>query len=74
MASQNSSLVHVGNVNGTKTIVINGTLPNGTDDSADNGTSTSSDSSTGAAARSVVVENAGFWVMGVTVAAMVWML
>ena len=68
MAAENSSLVHVGVVNGTKTIVINGTLPNGTDNS------TSSGASTGAATRSMVVENAGYWVMGATVAAMVWML
>ena len=33
--SQNSSLVHVGDVNGTKTIVLNGTLPNGTDTTND---------------------------------------
>ena len=76
MADQNSSLVHVGDVNGTKTIVINGTLPNGTDDSGtDNGT-TSSDSSTstGGATRSMLLENSGYWVMGATVAAMIWML
>ncbi len=70
MAAENSSLVHVGVVNGTKTLVINGTLPNGTD----NSTSSTSSGSTGAATRNGLVENSGYWVMGATVGAMIWML
>lgn len=66
-ASENSSLIHVGIVNGTKTIVINGTLPNGTDNST-------SSTSTGGAMRNGLVENAGYWVMGAVVGAMVWAL
>ena len=62
-AAQNSTLVHVGNVNGTKTVVLNGTLPNGTDDS---------DSSTSGALRQSVVEMSGFWVVGAVVLATVF--
>lgn len=61
-SDQNSTLVHVGNVNGTKTVVINGTLPNGTDDS----------SSTSAAMRQSVLEMSGFWVVGAVVLATVF--
>ena len=74
MAAENSSLIHVGDVNGTKTIIINGTLPNGTDNSTSSTSSTSSSGSTGAATRNRLVENSGYWVMGATVGAMIWML
>ena len=67
-ASENSSLIHVGDVNGTKTIIINGTLPNGTD------TSSTNTSSTGGAMRKGLVENTGYWVMGAVVGAMIWAL
>lgn len=60
----NSSLVHVGDVNGTKTIVLNGTLPNGTD----------TDSSSGIRSRQLILEASGFWVVGAIVAATIWML
>ncbi|KAI4216486.1 MAG: hypothetical protein LQ351_000975 [Letrouitia transgressa] len=53
IAAMNSSLVHVGPVNGTKTIVLNGTLPNGTD--------TSSNTST--AARRLWLEASGIWMI-----------
>jgi len=53
--------VHIGNVNGTQTIIVNGTLPNGTD------------TTSGAAARHIV-ENSGFWVVGAIVGATVWLL
>ena len=68
-AAENSSLVHAGNVNGTKTLVINGTLPNGTDNSTSSGSTSTSDST-----RRYVLENSGFWLMGAIVGATVWML
>ncbi|KAL8825663.1 MAG: hypothetical protein Q9191_004278 [Dirinaria sp. TL-2023a] len=64
-SDQNSTLVHVGNVNGTKTVVINGTLPNGTD------TSSSSATPSSGALRQSVFEACGFWVVGLVVAATV---
>ena len=67
-AAENSSLIHVGLVNGTKTIIINGTLPNGTDNS------TSSSGQTNGATRNSLLENSGYWVMGATVGAMIWIL
>lgn len=71
-SSENSSLVHIGNINGTKTIVLNGTLPNGTDNSTTS--SSSSSTSTSGAVRNAFVENSGFWVMGGIVGATVWLL
>lgn len=64
-AKFNRSLINVANVNGTRTIVLNGTLPNGTDPNA---------KSSSSASRSVVLENAGFWVVGAIVGGMLWML
>ncbi|KAG6995706.1 hypothetical protein G7Y79_00043g079900 [Physcia stellaris] len=61
IADQNSTLVHVGNVNGTKTVVINGTLPNGTDDSVSSGTT-----------QQTVLELSGFWAVGAVVIATVF--
>jgi hypothetical protein len=67
------------NVNGTKTIVINGTLANGT--TADDGTSSSDDSTTsttsstsGAAQGPLVtlINASGYWVMVAVVVATVW--
>ena len=63
--SLNTSLARIATVNGTKTLVINGTLPNGTDDS----------SSTSAAVRGVrqtLMEGTGFWLMGAVVGLIVW--
>ena len=60
-SDKSSTLVHIGNVNGTQTIIVNGTLPNGTD------------TTSGAAARHIV-ENSGFWVVGAIVGATVWLL
>lgn len=76
LADQNSSLVNVGPVNGTKTVVLNGTLPNGTDTTADNSTNNATDTSgaTSAAVRQSVLENSGFWVVGGIVGATVWLL
>lgn len=56
---QNSSVANVTTVNGTKTVVINGTLPNGT-------------SSAGASLRQGTMDVTGYWVMASIVAAIVW--
>ncbi|KAF7888707.1 uncharacterized protein EAF02_003248 [Botrytis sinoallii] len=56
-AALNKSLVNVAEVNGTSTILINGTLPNGT---------TASGGSDSAAGRTIV-EGLGWWVMVATV-------
>lgn len=71
LANLNKSLVNVGNVNGTKTIVLNGTLPN--DTVADASTSTGS-ASTSAANRQLLLETSGFWLLGAIVGATVWFL
>lgn len=63
----NSSLVHIGPVNGTQTVVLNGTLPNGTDTSA-------SSSSSGGAISQRVLELSGIWAIGGIVAATVMLL
>ena len=62
-SDQNSSLVNVANVNGTKTVVLNSTLPNGTDNS-----------SLSRAIKNTVIEDSGFWVIGAIVGATVWLL
>ena len=62
--ARNASLVNVADVNGTKTVVLNGTLPNGTD--------TSAASSSAGRTRPVFLEASGFWLVGAIVAAMVW--
>ncbi|TGO31973.1 hypothetical protein BHYA_0372g00040 [Botrytis hyacinthi] len=56
-AALNTSLVNVADVNGTSTILINGTLPNGT---------TASGGSDSAAGRTIV-EGLGWWIMVATV-------
>ena len=71
-ADENSTLVHIGNVNGTKTLIINGTLPNGTNDT-DSSTSSSS-STTSGATRQDLLEYTGFWVVAAIVGATVWLL
>ena len=71
-ADENSTLIHIGNVNGTKTLIINGTLPNGTDNSTDN--STTSSGTTSGSSRNYILENSGFWLMGAIVGATVWLL
>ena len=70
-ADENSTLIHIGPVNGTETLIINGTLPNGTDNST---TADSNGSTTNAGVRQAVFENFGFWPMGAIVAATVWLL
>lgn len=64
VASLNSTLVNIANVNNTKTIVLNGTLPNGTN----------TESSSAVRSRQRAVEAGGFWVVGAIVGAMVWAL
>jgi hypothetical protein len=65
---KNSSIVRVADVNGTQTIYINGTLPNGT--TADDGSSTSSSSASGPVA--MVLHASGYWVTVAVVVAAVW--
>ena len=66
----NKTLVNVANVNGTRTIVLNGTLPNGTDTE-----STDDDSSSSSAASQIILrENMGLWGLAAFVFASVWLL
>jgi hypothetical protein len=65
-ANLNLSLVQVADVNGTSTIVLNGTLPNGTTDSG--GTENAN------GATRVVAQSGGYWVMIALVMATVYML
>ncbi|KAL2063326.1 hypothetical protein VTL71DRAFT_5131, partial [Oculimacula yallundae] len=63
----NQSLVTVADVNGTSTILLNGTLPNGTTapggtEEADGTTANATGGSTNAAVRTLV-EASGYWVM-----------
>ena len=74
-ADRNSSLARITNVNGTKTLVINGTLPNGTDNSSSGNSSASgSGTATSAGLRQIVLESSGFWLMGAVVGLTVWAL
>ena len=70
-ADENSTLIHVGDVNGTKTLILNGTLPNGTEDVS---TPSSTGSTTSGATRQDLLEYSGFWLVGAIVGAMVWLL
>ena len=67
-SDQDPTLVHVGNVNGTKKVVINGTLPNGTDGSSDSSTSTT----TSGAMPLYFLELSGYWVTSAIVMAAVF--
>lgn len=72
---RNTSIARVVNVNGTKTIVINGTLANGTtaDDGTSSSDSTTTSSTSGAQGPLVTLINAsGYWVMVAVVVATVW--
>lgn len=79
LANLNKSLVNVGNVNGTKTIVLNGTLPN---DTVAEAAATTTGNGATATATSVpiqstankrfLLETSGFWLLGAIVAATVW--
>lgn len=69
LATKDNPLYRIGNVNGTKTLILNGTLPNGTDDSE-----SSSPTPSSGAARQQVMEIAGFWLVGAVVGATLWMM
>lgn len=73
-AALNRTLVNIANVNNTKTIVLNGTLPNGTDDTSSTSTSGSSTPTSAATSRQRMMEAGGFWVVGCIVVATVWVL
>ncbi|MCJ1301287.1 hypothetical protein MMC08_004086 [Hypocenomyce scalaris] len=62
-ADMNSSLVTVSPVNGTKTVVINGTLPNGT----------TTTSAAGPGVKQTLLESSGFWLVGAIVGYTVWL-
>lgn len=64
----NLSLVNVADVNGTSTIILNGTLPNGT--SVPGGTE---DAITGGAVK-IIGSFAGYWVMVALVGATVYLV
>lgn len=89
LANLDKSLVNVGNVNGTKTIVLNGTLPNDTvaDASTNTGsasasaataTATAASAATATAAsaanKRLLLETSGFWLLGAIAGATVWLL
>ncbi|SLM36831.1 hypothetical protein LPUS_06518 [Lasallia pustulata] len=63
-SDMNSSLVTVGPVNGTKTVVLNGTLPNGT----------STTSAAGPGVQRTLLESSGFWIVGAIVGYTVWFM
>jgi hypothetical protein len=67
LADLNSTVARVSNVNGTKTLVLNATLPNGT--TASGGTENAN-----AGTSHVVMENLGWWVMCAVVASTVWLV
>ena len=69
-ADENSTLIHIGIVNNTKTLIVNGTLPNGTNDTDDSSTSPT----TSGAVRQNMLEHSGFWLVGAIVGATVWLL
>ncbi|KAH7391313.1 hypothetical protein BKA64DRAFT_99931 [Cadophora sp. MPI-SDFR-AT-0126] len=64
----NYTLVTVADVNGTSTILLNGTLPNGTTASGGTEDAITSNSSDGSAAVRSVIEAGGYWIMIATVA------
>lgn len=67
---QNTSQAVIANINGTRMVVINGTLPNGTDDSADEDSTVTTGAGIGM--RQTLAEASGFWLMGAVVALIVW--
>lgn len=80
LSNLNKSLINVGNVNGTKTIVLNGTLPNDTLADATTstgdggGATTTTIPSISAANKRLLLETSGFWLLGAIVGATVWFL
>ena len=70
----NKSQINVANVNGTRTIVLNGTLPNGTDTDAATPTSSASPSPSSGVLRRNILESSGYWALGGIVGSMIWLL
>lgn len=54
------ALATIANVNGTRTVIINGTLENGTDDGDDDGSTVPS---IGNSYRQNILEHSGYWLM-----------
>jgi len=73
-ADENSTLIHIGIVNGTRTIILNGTLLNGTDMDNSTDNSTSITGSTSGTTKSFVLEISGFWLAGAIVGATIWLM
>ena len=80
-AALDKNLVTVSMVNGTRTLVLDGTLDNGTDTeggaaatSGSQAPQQTSSTTTSAAVRMSVVRNSGFWIAGGLVGGMVWLL
>jgi hypothetical protein len=71
VAALNRTLVNIAAVNNTKTIILNGTLPNGTDTASASGSSAPISAAT---SKQRMMEAGGFWVVGFIVAATVWVL
>jgi len=65
-ANLNQSVVTVADVNGTSTILINGTLPNGT-------TASGGDEDAFSAGVRTIVQGAGWWPVVATVCALVFL-
>lgn len=64
---KNDSVAKITEINGTRTVVIDGTLPNGTDPSFEAG-----DESAAPGIKQLLKEASGFWAMGAVVGLMVW--
>lgn len=64
----NKSLISVSNINGTDTIVLNGTLPNGTLETAESGAVEES------SAMHTVMQGAGYWALTALVGTAVFLV
>lgn len=70
-ADMDPSMIQIAPVNGTKTVLINGTLPN---DTTDAGTSSNPPSSGASGLKQAMVENSGYWLVVATVGLTVWLV
>lgn len=74
-ADMNSSLVQIAPVNGTKTLILNGTLPNDTTGDGVQTDSSSGNAISGASGfKQAVLENSGYWFMVATVGSTVLLI
>ncbi len=74
-ADMNSSLVQIAPVNGTKTLILNGTLPNDTTGDGVQTDSGSGNAISGASGfKQALLENSGYWLMVATVGSTVWLI